>query len=603
MISYVIKVKFSFLDKGVFCVPQAVATERMRLKWLLSALALIALSVAESAHAQCHCGFFLVTSHEWRPDYLAFTTGQTYQVNCSEPLEANEACRRYCEDEVLALNEVFVSQPHIMDDYNPQEDLPCEVLPAYTASFFSACGSAEWQLTAPEVSSSICCHPTSQIPVWCESLPESYLENEEEGRAAGQTVIERKIDTDTDKNAIENNEIEGSSRPTSEEDSESWMTTILKFFGYTSIGELIQNIDIFSLPSKIQSTMKTYNDEISMGQCYMEFTTYNVFRQDGIFANFLRSRRDIEISAADGRATGPLGQNAAIQNLVGGLIGMLEGSPSTRQYADVLKQLMPMVMQVYNADDPTSAITSFISQTLGPFLTQVQTAGAPNPNDIDSSKPGRWPDVRPNTTPAPAPKTTPRPRPRPSAGSSGSSPITSLILQLVKYYLATPGSSGVATSRPTPPPTRAPVSQRPAAPSSSGIASILGLLFGGGQPQSRPKPKPPVVKKPPKPEILEKYDSKSFVEMVLEFIRPVFISIVGKAPGESGVASIREVTRLSSLGRVDDTLVEEVLSPYFCLKNYVVNKAWTLTERGVSSVVGQFTPEEKARMMRMLQEE
>ena len=63
--------------------------------------------------------------------------------------------------------------------------------------------------------------------------------------------------------------------------------------------------------------------------------------------------------------------------------------------------------------------------------------------------------------------------------------------------------------------------------------------------------------------------------------------------------SIREVTRLSTLGRVDDTLKDEVLSPYFCFKNYVVNKAWTLTERGVRSVVERFEPSEQARMMSM----
>ncbi|KAK7073643.1 hypothetical protein SK128_015214, partial [Halocaridina rubra] len=228
---------------------------------------------------------------------------------------------------------------------------------------------------------------------------------------------------------------------------------------------------------------------------------------------------------------------------------------------------------------------------------------------VDNSIDNRWPNLRTPTTP-PTPKTTPRPRP-PSGGSasSGSSPITSLILQLVKYYLSAPDNYQVPeTTRPTPPPpTRAPITERPptsSLASSSSIANILGLLFGSSPPQTQVKPRPPVVKKPTKPQALEKHDKKkSFVEMVLEFIRPVFISIVGKAPGENGVASIREVTRLSSLGRVDDTLVEEVLSPYFCLKNYVVNKAWTLTERGVTSVVAKFSPEEKARMMRMLQED
>ncbi|KAK8741626.1 hypothetical protein OTU49_002309, partial [Cherax quadricarinatus] len=166
---------------------------------------------------------------------------------------------------------------------------------------------------------------------------------------------------------------------------------------------------------------------------------------------------------------------------------------------------------------------------------------------------------------------------------------------------------GNAPSKPPPPPqpTQAPaVSSTLATPSasSSSVGSILNLLFTPSRPQKVSRPKPQALKRPQKPQVLEKHDAKTFVDMVLEFIRPVFISIIGKAPGESGVASIREVTRLSSLGRVDDTVVEEVLSPYFCLKNYVVNKAWTLTERGVRSVASQFEPQEQARMMRMLQD-
>lgn len=352
----------------------------------------------------------------------------------------------------------------------------------------------------------------------------------------------------------------------------------------------------------------------------MEFTTYSVFKQDGVLSNLLRNRRDTVTQAEEvttgeskGKATNAHGHNDPIQSLVGGIIGMLEGSPSTRQYADILRQVMPFVLKVYTSDDPTSAITSFIGQTLGPLLSQVQTAGPPSPNDIHSEGPAQWPDLRYTT---PAPRTTPRPQPQPQPQSpdySGSSPITSLFLQLVKYYLTSPEvSRPPQPDRTTPAPTRPPVTKRPpprpavasSPPSSDPISTVLGLLFGSGQPQnqSRPRPKPP-VKKTPKPQVLEKTDPKSFVEMVLEFIRPVFISIVGKAPGESGVASIREVTRLSSLGRVDDTIVEEVLSPYFCLKNYVVNRAWTLTERGVNSVVSRFSPEEKQRMMRMLQEE
>lgn len=603
----------------------------MRLKWLLSCLAVMLGSgqLATPAHAQCRCGLFLVTSQEWLPEYLAFTTNQSYQVDCSDVLRGGEECRRYCEEEVLALNEVFATQPHILHEYYPKQDLPCAVLPADTSSFYTSCGSNTWYPASAQLSSTVCCDPETLAPVWCESLPPKYPE---EARAAGQTaILERKIDTEADPDAVENNEIEGSTKPAAEEDSSawSWLNSALGFFGYKSVGDLIKNVDIFSIPGKIQAAMKTYNDEISMGQCYMEFTTYSVFsRQDGVFSSLIRTRRDMPLAweeleqglkeeesapfegveGAEGRATAPQGQNAAIQNLVGGLVGILESSPTTRQYADVIKQLMPMVMQVYSAEDPTSAIASFITQTLGPYLSQIQTAAPPkSSNGLDSdTKPGRWPNLsRPQ---APRPQPTQRPRPAASSGGSGGSPITSLILEMIKQYLTAP-SAAPAASKPRPPPTRAPAA--PPTPSSSsssssspiGVGNILQLLFGGSsRPQTPARPKPPVKKPQKPPQILEKQDAKSFVDMVLEFIRPVFISIIGKAPGESGVASIREVTRLSSLGRVDDTLVEEVLSPYFCLKNYFVNKAWTLTERGVRSVVSKFNPEEKARMMRMMQE-
>ncbi|XP_037790872.1 uncharacterized protein LOC119586241 [Penaeus monodon] len=602
----------------------------MRLKWLLSCLAVMLGSgqLASPAHAQCRCGLFLVTSQNWTPDYLAFTTEKNYQVDCTDAMRGGEECKRYCEEEVWTLNEVFATQPHILHKNNPSQDLPCDVLPADAYSFYASCGSEDWYPTYAQLSHPVCCDPRTYAPVWCESLPPKYPE---EARAAGQSaILERKIDTEADPDDIENNEIEGSTKPAAEEDSSawSWLNSALSFFGYKSVGDLIKNVDIFSIPGKIQAAMKTYNDEISMGQCYMEFTTYNVFsRQDGVFASLLRSRRDTPVSweeqeqglkegesfegvdGAEGRATAPQGQNAAIQNLVGGLVGILESSPTTRQYADVIKQLMPMVMQVYSAEDPTSAIATFITQTLGPYLSQIQTAAPPkSSNGLDSdSKPGHWPNLgRPQ---APRPQPTQRPRPSASSASSGS-PITSLILEMIKQYLTAP-SPAPAASKPRPPPTRAPAA--PPTPSSSssssggsspiGVGNILQLLFGGSsRPQSPARPKPPVKKPQKPPQILEKQDAKSFVDMVLEFIRPVFISIIGKAPGESGVASIREVTRLSSLGRVDDTLVEEVLSPYFCLKNYFVNKAWTLTERGVRSVVGKFNPEEKARMMRMMQE-
>ncbi|XP_068232838.1 uncharacterized protein [Palaemon carinicauda] len=592
----------------------------MRLKRFLTALTLTVVHLVETAQAQCQCGLFLLAQQEWKPVHLAFTTEQNYPVNCTEASQANESCRRQCEDEVLALDEVFATDPVILKKYHPEGDLPCDVLPAHTSSFYSVCGSQEWQPATSKVSSSVCCHPTSKAPVWCDSLTGNSLESgQETGRAAGERVLERKIDVGNEPNDILNNEIEGSSGTSSDESGQSWMSFILSFFGYNSIGEMIQNIDLLSFPGRIQSAMKTYNDEISMGQCYMEFTTYSVFRQDGVLANLLRNRRDTKSTAEDiiiaeseGKAANPHAYSDPVQSLVGGIIGMLEGSPSTRQYADILRQILPIVMRVYSSDDPASAITSFIGQTIGPMFSQIQTAGPPSPNDIHSDHPSQWPDLRYTT---PAPRTTPRPQPQvqSTADSTGSSPIIPLIFQLVQSYLAYPDvSSPPQPNRTTPVPTRAPATKRPpprpslaSSPSSSNlISSLLGQLFGGGRPQSpsRPKPKPP-VKLTPKPQVLEKNDSKDLVEMVLEFIRPVFISIVGKVPGESGVSSIREATRPNDLGRWDDTLIEEVLSPYFCLKNYVVNKAWTLTERGVRSVLARTTPAEKQRMMRMLQEQ
>ncbi|XP_071519341.1 uncharacterized protein [Panulirus ornatus] len=627
----------------------------MRLRWLLPMLVMAAAAAASLAQAHCRCGLFLVTSQTWRPEHLAFTTSQTYEVDCHDASQASVECRRHCEEEVLALNQVFATQPEILHEYNPLQDLPCGELPADTSSFYSVCGEEVWRPASAHLSSSVCCHPVSHTPVWCTSVEEEeeqqqqqeeQLEEEEqqeEGRssASSQTVMQRKIDTDADQNDVHNNEIEDSTKAeASQEGGGSWITRILSFFGYKNIGDMLQNIDIFSIPGKIQAAMKTYSDEISMGQCYMEFTTYNIFsKQDGIFASFLRTRRDLTVDEGrpeeaedldlardleeeeelktriatmleEGRATWRQGQTtSAIEKMAHGLVGMLEGSPTTRQYADVIKQLMPVVMKVYTSDDPSSAITTFISQALGPYLSQIQKSPPKNPNDLgsSSSKPGRWPSLsRPK--PTAVPKTTPRPAASTPGGSS--SPITTMVLEFLKYYMGNYLSSlpGNGTSRPRPSPTRPPVASPPASPppppaSSPNIGNILSLLLGPSRPQKTSRPKPVVQKRPQKPQVLEKQDSKTFVEMVLEFIRPVFISIIGKAPGESGVASIREVTRLSSLGRVDDTVVEEVLSPYFCLKNYLVNKAWTLTERGVRSVVGKFNEEEQTRMMRMLQED
>ncbi|XP_045596626.2 uncharacterized protein [Procambarus clarkii] len=593
------------------------------LMWLMGAVIGMAGSLA---HAHCHCGLFLVTSQTWRPDHLAFSTSKTYQVNCSDARQASQDCRRRCEEEVVALNQVFRTQPQILEEYHPRQELPCDALPAHTASFYSVCGSQHWYPASEQRSAQVCCSNTTSTPVWCE-------ETTEEGRAADRQtpVAHRKIDTHTNQNAIENNEIQGATKPESQ-DGGSWLANILQFFGYKSVGDMVKNIDIFSLPGKVQGLVKTYNDEISMGQCYMEFTTFSLFKQDGALSSLQRIRRHTPLEVVEEEAWDLEGHHdleekfvallqearalaskspgmSAIESVVNGLVGMLDGSPTTRQYADIIRQVMPLVLQVYTSDDPSSAITTFISQALGPYLAHVQTPSQSSNAINTNSKPTQWTDL--SVKPAPATKTTPRPSSSSSGGASASSPITAMVLEFLRYYMGNYLSSlpGNAASKPSPPPpTRAPVTNSSPPPaskpasSSPGFGDLLNLLFASPRPQKVSRPKPQVVKQPQKPQVLEKHDTKTFVDMVLEFIRPVFISIIGKAPGESGVASIREVTRLSSLGRVDDTVVEEVLSPYFCFKNYIVNKAWTLTERGVRSVANQFNPDEQARMMRMLQE-
>ncbi|KAK8379845.1 hypothetical protein O3P69_019674 [Scylla paramamosain] len=212
--------------------------------------------------------------------------------------------------------------------------------------------------------------------------------------------------------------------------------------------------------AKIRIKIATYRDELSMGQCYMEFTTYTLFsKPDNFFTNFMRNKRSLpeeeelweaRVIGGSGGGGGDGGGGSAFERLAQGFISMLDSSPTTRQYASLLKQVLPVVVQ----------------------MTAAQDSGERCP------------------------------------------------------------------------------------------------------PTAYPPPQPP--HDPP-----------------LSTRDPL------NSPGESGVESIREVTRLSRLGRVDDILAEEVLSPYFCLKNYMVNKIWTLTERGVRSVVGRFDPSEQARMMVM----
>ncbi|XP_063853689.1 uncharacterized protein LOC135096252 [Scylla paramamosain] len=354
--------------------------------------------------------------------------------------------------------------------------------------------------------------------------------------------IQRKIDTSVDPNSLEANSIEGSSSSSSSSSSstqDDWLTGALKFFGYENFGQFVKEIDIFTLPTRIQKAMKTYRDELSMGQCYMEFTTYTLFsKPDNFFTNFMRNKRSLpeeeelweaRVIGGSGGGGGDGGGGSAFERLAQGFISMLDSSPTTRQYASLLKQVLPVVVQMTAAQDSGSAVTTFVKHALGSYLSDIQSP-TKTTNGIEKiDKPtDKWPSSSSSSSSSSPPSS--------SSSSSSSSPLSDIILGGFKYYM-----SNYLSSLPAPPP---------------------------------PKTRPPT----PKPE--EKEESKNFIEMILEFIRPVFISIIGKSPGESGVESIREVTRLSRLGRVDDILAEEVLSPYFCLKNYMVNKIWTLTERG-----------------------
>ena len=59
------------------------------------------------------------------------------------------------------------------------------------------------------------------------------------------------------------------------------------------------------------------------------------------------------------------------QSLVGSMVNMLEQSESTRRYATVIRQLLPVVTQVYAAEDPQQAVSTLVTSVLGPYLEKV----------------------------------------------------------------------------------------------------------------------------------------------------------------------------------------------------------------------------------------
>ena len=59
------------------------------------------------------------------------------------------------------------------------------------------------------------------------------------------------------------------------------------------------------------------------------------------------------------------------QSLVGSMVNMLERSDSTKNYARVISQLLPVVTRVYAAEDPQQAVSTLVSLVLGPYLDKV----------------------------------------------------------------------------------------------------------------------------------------------------------------------------------------------------------------------------------------
>lgn len=67
-----------------------------------------------------------------------------------------------------------------------------------------------------------------------------------------------------------------------------------------------------------------------MGQCYMEFTTYNIFsKQDGVFASFLRTRRDLPLEEVWAEAWAGKEEDPEIEELKVIIATMLEEGRAT----------------------------------------------------------------------------------------------------------------------------------------------------------------------------------------------------------------------------------------------------------------------------------
>jgi len=591
----------------------------------------------------CECGLFLVAAPTPSPAHRVFGTGEQYPVDCGLGEEGvRQRCGELCQQEVTHIQEVFSLHPEAAQLFPPTAD--CALLPAPTATFYSACGGGWRPLPLPSYRH-VCCHPARRESVWCDSLqitPDIYSAVEEEQfRGLDLTVAE---------DDILNNEIDGSTKPQKwtppKDESQSYVNTALKYFGYDSITDVIKNFDVFALPQLFRETVKEYRDEVNMGQCYMEFTTYSLFTKgENPFQMFTRTKRDIdnlqdvwndnsldlsfdhinetlmnvqefikvnlerinECSPDDDESKdftsreSKQAQIETIRSLVGSLVGMLRQSESTRRYASVIEQLLPVVTSVYAAEDPQAAVNTLVTSVLGPYLEKMHGGNKKKKVDSIDEKKDR---IKIKKIKGSQPERVP---------SSDTSPLASMALSLFRQYFNTYFNSlpGDVPNKHSDADSGTFQSDRPSSAMSSNVLKLVNLFLGGG---SKPRPKPRPSSKPVAENSLDKVSQdkidnftkaeadrpKDFIDVILEIIRPVFISILGKAPGGSGVSTIREISRLSVLGRVDDDIAQEVLSPYFCLKTYGINKAWTLTESSLRSVMKELSPEEKETMRALL---
>ncbi|XP_018024848.1 uncharacterized protein LOC108680531 isoform X2 [Hyalella azteca] len=594
----------------------------------------------EAKHG-CQCAMFLVTNSEWLPQHKVFATGEQYPVNCSLPSEAHEDCRKACQEENTSVTRVFQLHPEALYMYPPSSATPCTLLPAATATFYQACGEQWSPLPLPSFMH-VCCHPETGAPAWCDSIPDELF-TQRNGYGQDLGIEDRGLDLEKSPDDAENNEIEGSTKPEKLDNDilsggaeRSWLKYVLNIFGYNSLGEMVQGFDIFSLPQRLRHAVKDYRDEVGMGQCYMEYTTYSIFTKgENPFEAFMRSKRSVsddpdlsfsldgeEVDAAvnsapdeDYRNTkyssgeSKKAQIETIKSLVGSLVNMLDQSESTKRYAVVIRQLLPVVTRVYAAEDPQQAVHTLVSSVLGPYLEKIQTR-KPKPGDSHkiSEKKDKLKSSKPSIPDPPSLDDAIT-----EAGDDAEpSPISTILLNLVRQYMGIYFNTLTGSSpnkivnenlieEKVEDEIRVPSKKPPSRPAASFDWMRLLNLFLGGPGQANPRPTTTKATTTPAPVIDEKKDDvaaaelvrpRDFVDVILEIIRPVFISILGKAPGDSGVENIREISRLSVLGRVDDTVAANVLSPYFCLKTYGVNKAWSLTERTLRSFAASLTPEE-----------